>query len=93
VHIPRPRLGVDVGEVPPRVWFRLVLLALLVAYLVAFIAENAKRVHVHFVLATARVSLIWVILLSLAIGVLAGLGLPALYRNRRRARRQARDTV
>lgn len=68
----------------PKLWGALVGLALLVAYLIAFILENRKQVNLHFVFATASVSLIWLILLSLLIGVLAGLLLSQLYRRRYR---------
>jgi uncharacterized integral membrane protein len=67
-----------------RVWVRLIGLSLLVAYVVAFILENSKHVHVHFVLVTTSVSLIWVILLSLTIGLLAGIVGSQLYRSKRR---------
>ena len=77
----------------PLVWARLVALSLLVAYVVAFVIENAKQVHVHFVLVTTSVSLIWVILLSLAIGVLSGIVGSQLYRHRRRAARKQRDSL
>ena len=77
----------------PLVWVRLVALSLLVAYVVAFVLENAKTVHVHFVVTTTSVSLIWVILLSLAIGLLSGIVGSQLYRHRRRARRQPRNPV
>jgi uncharacterized integral membrane protein len=70
----------------PKLWLILVLLTLLVAYVVAFVVENNKQVNVHFVLGTARVSVIWVVLLSLAIGVLAGLFLSQIYRRRSRLR-------
>jgi uncharacterized integral membrane protein len=80
MRLPRPRFE----EIPPRTWARLTIVALLVAYLVAFIAENSRHVHVHFVVVTASVSLIWVILLSLAIGGIGGLLLPTLRRYRRR---------
>ena len=68
----------------PKLWLILVPLALTLAYLVAFVVENNKQVSVHFVFATARISLIWTILLSLAIGLLAGLLSSQLYRRRRR---------
>jgi uncharacterized integral membrane protein len=74
---------------PPRerrILARLVILLALAAYAIAFVLENHKQVNVHFILATARVSLIWLILLSLAIGLLAGRLLPQLYRRRRRRR-------
>jgi uncharacterized integral membrane protein len=67
-----------------RVFARLVVLLAVVAYAVAFVLENRKQVNVHFVFVTARVSLIWLILLSLALGVIGGRLLPQLYRRRRR---------
>ena len=74
----------------------LVLLGLLIAYAVAFILENRNSVSMHFVFGTARVSLIWLILLSLAVGLGGGLLLAALERRRRsrsNQRRQSGDTV
>ena len=46
----------------------LIALALVIAYAIAFILENGKHVTVHFVFTTASVSLIWLVLLSLALG-------------------------
>ena len=72
------------------------LLTALIAYAVAFILENRNSVSMHFVFGTARVSLIWLILLSLAVGLVAGLLLAALERRRRaraHERRQSGDTV
>ena len=46
--------------------------------------ENNKHVHVHFVLGTAQVSLIWLVLLSVALGLLLGVLLSQLYRRSRR---------
>jgi uncharacterized integral membrane protein len=68
----------------PRLYVAIVLLALLIAYSIAFVLENDKQISVHFVLATARTSLIWVILLSVAIGVLLGVLFSQLHRRRRR---------
>jgi uncharacterized integral membrane protein len=68
----------------PRLYLRIILLGLLVAYGIAFVLENNKRIDVHFVLATASVSLIWVILLSVALGLLVGVLLSQLSRRRRR---------
>ena len=87
----RPRKpNVDGQEIresfQPKLWARLILLSLIVAWLVAFAAENTKRVHVHSVVATARVSLIWVILLTLVLGLLFGLVASQLYRHRRARR-------
>jgi len=68
----------------PRLYLRLAILGLLLAYAIAFVLENNKHVHVHFVLATAQVSLIWLILLSVALGLVLGVLLSQLYRRRRR---------
>ena len=84
----RRKGGLDGAEIvetwQPKLWLVLLALALICAYLVAFVVENRKAVPVHFVFATAHVSLIWTILLSLAIGLLAGLLLSQLYRWRHR---------
>jgi uncharacterized integral membrane protein len=63
---------------------KLILLVALVAYLIAFVLENRKEVHVHFVVGSSRVSLIWVILLSIAIGALGWAVVSQLNRRRRR---------
>jgi uncharacterized integral membrane protein len=71
----------------PRLWLIVAGLALIIAYLVAFIAENNKSVKVHFVLYTGHTSVIWLILLSLAIGLVGGLLLSQLERRRGRHKR------
>jgi uncharacterized integral membrane protein len=71
----------------PRLYVRLLALLLLLAYVIAFVLENRKHVHIHFVAATASVSLIWLILLSLALGLLGGILLAQLERRARRRRR------
>ncbi len=87
----RPRI--DTREVAdrwqPRLYVRLIILGLLVAYAIAFILENRTAVSIHFVFATARVSLVWLILLALGVGLLGGILLAQLERRRRRRSRQA----
>ena len=68
----------------PRLWATVVALIAIVAYIVAFVAENNSRVTLHFVFLTTHTSVIWLILLALAIGVVSGLLLSQLYRRRRR---------
>jgi uncharacterized integral membrane protein len=91
VRIPRRR-RIDTGELhenwQPLLYARLIALVLLLAYAIAFVLENRKAVSVHFVFATARVSLVWLILLALAVGVLGGILLAQLERRRRRRRKQ-----
>jgi uncharacterized integral membrane protein len=86
----RPRI--DAGEVAdrwqPRLYVWLIVLGLLVAYAIAFVLENRRQVNVHFVLATARVSLVWLILLALGVGLLGGILVAQLERRRRRRSNQ-----
>jgi len=87
----RPRI--DTGEVSdrwqPRLYLRLIVLGLLVAWAIAFVLENRTQVSVHFVLGTARVSLVWVILLVLGVGLIGGILLAQLERRRRRRSNKA----
>lgn len=71
----------------PKVYGRLLALAIVIAYVIAFVIENSKHVSVHFVFRTTRVSIVWLILLSLALGAIGGILLAQLDR-RRRARRR-----
>ena len=89
----RPRIDTD--EVSdrwqPRLYVRLILLGLLVAYAIGFILENRGQVRVHFVLVSAHVSLVWLILLALGVGLLGGILLAQLERRRRRRSHQAAE--
>jgi uncharacterized integral membrane protein len=69
----------------PWLYVKIGLLILAVAWATAFVVENSQQVNVHFVVATANVHLIWMILLLLAVGILAGVLISQLYRHRRRA--------
>ncbi|HEX6490947.1 MAG TPA: lipopolysaccharide assembly protein LapA domain-containing protein [Gaiellaceae bacterium] len=71
-------------EWQPRFWAKLIGLLAIAVYVIAFVLENRRTVHLHFVLFTARVSQIWLILLSVGIGLLGGALLSQLYRRRRR---------
>jgi len=88
VRIRRP--SVDTDELQenwqPKLYGRLIAIVLLGAWAIAFVLENRHKVSVHFVLGTARVSLVWVILLCLAVGFVFGILLSQLERRRRRRR-------
>ena len=71
----------------PRLWLIIGGLVLIIAYVVAFVAENNKSVKVHFVFYTGQTSVIWLVLLSLAVGLVVGLLLSQLERRRRRHQR------
>ncbi|MFN2470321.1 MAG: lipopolysaccharide assembly protein LapA domain-containing protein [Gaiellaceae bacterium] len=70
----------------PRLYVALGALVVVAAYVVAFVVKNDDEVDVDFVLFTAHVSLIWLILLILILGVLGGVLLSQLYRRRGRER-------
>jgi uncharacterized integral membrane protein len=74
----------QIREWQPRFWAKLIGVVVIACYLIAFVLENRKTVHLHFVLFTARVSQIWLILLILAIGILLGALLSQLHRRRSR---------
>lgn len=87
MRLPRRR-RIDTGELrdtwQPLLYARLIALVLLVAYAIAFVIENRTSVPVHFVFATVNSSLVWLILLALAVGLLGGILLAQLERRRRR---------
>ena len=66
----------------PRLWLTLALLILLAAYIIAFVSGNTDEASVNFIFATATTSLIWVILLSLLVGLVAGVLLSQLHGRR-----------
>ena len=82
-----PRLGrldqEQIRQFQPRLWAKLIGLAAIGVFVIAFVIENSKKVHIHFVFFTSTVSLIWLILLNVAIGVIGGVLLSQLYRRRR----------
>jgi uncharacterized integral membrane protein len=89
VHLPgRKRLDTEELEEAwqPKLYGRLIALGLVAAYAIAFVLENRSSVHIHFVFATTSVSLIWLVLLALALGVAGGILLAQLDRRRRRRR-------
>jgi uncharacterized integral membrane protein len=69
----------------PWLYIRLAIVGLAITYVVAFIVQNSDRIKIDFVFADTKVHLIWALLLVLALGILFGVLLSQLYRNRRRA--------
>ncbi len=66
----------------PRLWFSIGFLILLAAYVIAFVIGNSDEASVNFIFAEATTSLIWVILLSVLVGLIAGVLLSQVYRRR-----------
>ena len=79
---PKPRREPSTWQ--PLLYLKIALLLFAVAYSIAFVVENRREIPIDFVFWTARVRLIWEILLLLAIGVVGGILLSQLYRHRRR---------
>ena len=67
----------------PRLYAILIGLVLIVLWLIAFIVKNDDRIKIDFVLFGAQTSLIWLIILLLAIGFLGGVLVSQVYRRRR----------
>jgi uncharacterized integral membrane protein len=68
---------------PP--WLQIAAIGLVALYALLFVILNTHRAKVSFVFGTTRISVIWVILLSLAVGFV--LGVLGTRLNRRRERR------
>jgi uncharacterized integral membrane protein len=68
---------------PP--WLQLAAIGLVAVYAILFIVLNTHRAKVSFVFASTKISVVWVILLSLAVGFV--LGVLGSRLNRRRKRR------
>jgi uncharacterized integral membrane protein len=66
----------------PALWARLIVIGLLSFYVLLFVVLNTRGVKVSFVVGSTRLSLIWVILLALAAGLVLGVLASQLYRHR-----------
>ena len=85
----RPRGPIE--EWQPRLYAVLIAFVLIVLWLIAFIVKNDEKVQLDFVLLDAHLSLIWLIILLLAIGFAAGVLSSQLYRRRRALRGSAQE--
>jgi uncharacterized integral membrane protein len=74
----------------PGLWLRLVVGGGAIVYLTLFVALNTRKVKVSFVFGETHVSLIWVILLAVALGLVVGTLSSQLHRFRRRKRPNAK---
>ena len=70
----------------PGLYLKIGLLLFAIAYSIAFVVKNTDQIPIDFVFWTAKVRLIWEILLLLALGLVGGVLLSQLYRHRRRMR-------
>ena len=68
----------------PGLWLRLLGIGVVGLYLLLFVVLNTRRVKVSFVFDSTRVSLIWVVLLSLSAGLFIGVLASQVYRHRSR---------
>ena len=77
--------GSELADWQPRLYAILLSLVVILAYVIAFIAENSRKITIDFVLFNTHTSLIWLMILLLAIGFLGGILLSQLYRRRQRS--------
>ena len=70
----------------PRLWAQLLAIGIVALYAILFVVLNTRTVKVSFVVTSTRVSLIWVILLSLGVGLVLGVLASQLHRRRHRRR-------
>jgi uncharacterized integral membrane protein len=82
-HAEAPPPEPEVQQGPGRLYAKILALLFFVGYSAAFVVGNDRKIKVDFVFATANVSLIWTILLLLAVGLVGGLLVTHLYRERR----------
>ena len=87
----RKRDSEKAPEWQPRLYLTLIALGLLIAYVIAFVVENSTEVPIHWVFETTHASLIWVIIVSLTIGIFVGVLLSQLHRRRWRRRHPRED--
>lgn len=80
-----------IEEWQPRLYAVLIGVVLVVLWLIAFIVKNDEKVQLDFVLLDAHLSLIWLIILLLALGFVGGILASQLYRRRRQLRRAAQE--
>ena len=86
----RRRRGGGEDTFQSRLWLIIGGLLLALGYVVAFVIANSDKVKISFVFYSARTSLVWLILLSVVIGLVGGILLSQLVRRRGR-RKQARS--
>jgi len=84
--------GSELADWQPRLYAILISLVLILAYVIAFIVKNSHKIKIDFVLFDTHTSLIWLIILLLAIGFLGGVLLSQLYRRRQRSGHAASDS-
>ena len=67
----------------PQLWSKLILLLALVGYGIALVIANSSKVKISFLFMSVKVSLIWMILLCLGIGLISGVLISQMYRHRK----------
>ena len=67
-------------------YLKIGLLLFAIGYAIAFVVQNTEQIPIDFVFWTAKVRLIWEILLLIGLGLIGGVLLSQLHRHRRRER-------
>ena len=86
----KPGIGARLEEnrqtFQPALWAQLISIGIVALYALLFVVLNTRQVKVSFVVVSTKVSLIWVILLSLFVGLVLGVLASQLHRRRQRRR-------
>jgi uncharacterized integral membrane protein len=71
------------GAWQPQLWSKIIVLGLIVGYGVALVVANSNKVKISFLITSVKVSLVWLILLCFAIGLLSGVLVSQMHRHRK----------
>lgn len=67
----------------PQLWSKLIILLVLVGYGIALVIANSSKVKISFLFLSVKVSLIWMILLCLVLGLISGVLISQMHRHRK----------
>ena len=67
----------------PKLWSKIILLILLVGYGIALVVANSTKVKISFLVASIKVSEIWLILLCFVLGMASGVLVSQMHRHRK----------
>lgn len=77
----------------PKLWSKLIVLVLLVGYGVALVVANDSKVKISFLFASITVSLIWLILLCIVLGLVSGVLVSQMHRHRKVERAKLKEAA
>ncbi|MGD0167260.1 MAG: LapA family protein [Gaiellaceae bacterium] len=76
----------------PKLWSKIIVLVVIVGYGIALVVANSSKVKISFLVASIKVSEIWLILLCFVIGLASGVLISQMYRHRKQQRSKETQT-